>query len=302
MMMTIAIFACVVVLGTALWRMVRDTRAGSVAVTIAALCYCIVLMLAAMRFHGYLPAVDDRLTNNALGYIKNYLGDNLQVVLSAVIVVVNAFVACAIWWRMPLRWFVAIVVAGFLLLGCAMSLFTSTSPLVTLFGTCCAFMAAVGYALGLTYKEFCVIGNNYVQAGLVAALALWLAVESWVVVKRQPSFASWLAAALSSLLVCAYGKLFWVICTTYRLPLESAFDQCVKDLYHLADIWHTTYYHVNIIVYVIAFVAAISCNVVAIWLQHRSWGRWPAVALMVAHIVAVAAVAASWSHVTMILV
>ncbi len=300
-MITIAIFACVVVLGTALWRMVRDTRAGSVAVTIAALCYCIVLMLAAMRFCGYLPAVDDRLTNNALGYIKNYLGDDLQVLLSAVIVVVNAFVACAIWWRMPLRWFVAAVVAGFLLLGCAMSLFNSTSPLVSLFGTCCAFMAAVGYALGLTYKEFCVIGNNYVQAGLVAASALWLAVESWQVVKRQPSFASWLAAALSSLLVCAYGKLFWAICTAYPLPLERAFDMCVDDLYGLAATWQTTYYHVNIIVYVIAFLAAISCNVVAVWSLRRSWGRWPAVALMVAHLVAVAAVAASWTHVTMIL-
>ena len=300
-MITIAIFACVVVLGTALWRVLRDTRAGSVAVTIAALCYCIVLMLAAMRFCGYLPAVDDRLTNNALGYIKNYLGDDLQVLLSAVIVVVNAFVACAIWWRMPLRWFVAAVVAGFLLLGCAMSLFNSTSPLVSLFGTCCAFMAAVGYALGLTYKEFCVIGNNYVQAGLVAASTLWLAVESWQVVKRQPSFASWLDTALSSLLVCAYGKLFWVICTAYPLPLKRAFDMCVDDLYGLAATWQTTYYHVNIIVYVIAFVAAISCNVVAVWSLRRSWGRWPAVALMVAHLVAVAAVAASWPHVTMIL-
>ena len=301
MMMTIAIFACVVVLGTALWRMVRDTRAGSVAVTIAALCYCIVLMLDAMRFSGYLPAVDDRLTNNALGYIKNYLGDNLQVLLSAIIVVVNAFVACSIWWRMPLRWFVAIVVAGFLLLGCAMSLFTSTSPLVTLFGSCCAFMAAVGYALGLTYKEFCVIGNNYVQAGLVAASALWLVVESWLVVKRHPSFASWLAAALSSLLLWAYGKVFWGICTTYPLPLEAAFDQCVKDLYHLADIWHTTYYHVNIIVYVVGFVGAIGSNMLALWLQRKLWGKWPAVALMALHLLVMASVAMSWPYVTTLL-
>ena len=299
--MTIAIFACVVVLGTALGRMVRDTRAGSVAVTIAALCYCIVLMLAAMRFSGYLPAVDDRLTNNALGYIKNYLGDHLQVLLSAIIVVVNAFVACSIWWRMPLRWFVAIVVAGFLLLGCALSLFTSTSPLVTLFGSCCAFMAAVGYALGLTYKEFCVIGNNYVQAGLVAASALWLVVESWLVVKRHPSFASWLAAALSSLLLWAYSKVFWVICTTYPLPLEAAFDQCVKDLYHLADIWHTTYYHVNIIVYVVGFVGAIGSNMLALWLQRKSWGKWPAVALMALHLLVMASVAMSWPYVTTLL-
>lgn len=299
--MTIAIFACVVVLGTALWRMVRDTRAGSVAVTIAALCYCIVLMLAAMRFSGYLPAVDDRLTNNALGYIKNYLGDNLQVLLSAIIVVVNAFVACSIWWRMPLRWFVAIVVAGFLLLGCAMSLFTSTSPLVTLFGSCCAFMAAVGYALGLTYKEFCVIGNNYVQAGLVAASALWLVVESWLVVKRHPSLDSWLAAALSSLLLWAYSKVFWVICTTYPMPLEAAFDQCVKDLYHLADIWHTTYYHVNIIVYVVGFVGAIGSNMLALWLQRKLWGKWPAVALMALHLLVMASVAMSWPYVTTLL-
>ncbi len=299
--MTIAIFAGAVVMGTALWRMVRDTRAGSVAVTIAALCYCIVLMLAAMRFHGYLPAVDDRLTNNALGYIKNYLGDNLQVLLSAIIVVVNAFVACSIWWRMPLRWFVAIVVAGFLLLGCAMSLFASTSPLVTLFGSCCAFMAAVGYALGLTYKEFCVIGNNYVQAGLVAASALWLVVESWLVVKRHPSFASWLATALSSLLLWAYSKVFWVICTTYPLPLEAAFDQCVKDLYHLADIWHTTYYHVNIIVYVVGFVGAIGSNMLALWLQRKSCGKWPAVALMALHLLVMASVAMSWPYVTTLL-
>ena len=300
-MMTIAIFACVVVMGTALWRVVRDTRAGSVAVTIAALCYYIVLMLDAMRFSGYLPAVDDRLTNNALGYIKNYLGDNLQVLLSTIIMVVNAFVACSIWWRMPLRWFVAIVVAGFLLLGCAMSLFTSTSPLVTLFGSCCAFMAAVGYALGLTYKEFCVIGNNYVQAGLVAASALWLVVESWLVVKRQPSLASWLAAVLSSLLLWAYSKVFWVICTTYPLPLEAAFDQCVKDLYHLADIWHTTYYHVNIIVYVVGFVGAIGSNMLALWLQRKLWGKWPAVALMALHLLVMASVAMSWPYVTTLL-
>ena len=120
-------------------------------------------------------------------------------------------------------------------------------------------------------------------------------------VKRHPSFASWLAAALSSLLLWAYGKVFWVICTTYPLPLEAAFDQCVKDLYHLADIWHTTYYHVNIIVYVVGFVGAIGSNMLALWLQRKSWGKWPAVALMALHLLVMASVAMSWPYVTTLL-
>ncbi len=94
--------------------------------------------------------------------METYLQKWEMLAISALFVALNVFVASSIWWHMRLKYFIAAIVGGFLLTGCLISAVTSYSPLITLFGTCYAFMAAVGYALGLT--DFVVVAD----AGLLS--------------------------------------------------------------------------------------------------------------------------------------
>ncbi len=283
-MTIVLLVSCAAVLVAALFRLMADRRATSVAVAVGALCYCVVFALGVLRLSGVLPGVDDRLTNQGLSYMSSYLQGGMAAVLGVVAVAVNVFVACSIWLRMRWWHFVVCVVAGFLLSACLLSVVAPYGPLTTLFGTCCAVMAATGYALGLTYKEFCVIGNNYVQAGLVLASAVWLATVAWRGPAGRAGGGGWWAKGLSSLLVFAYALMCCMVYAAYPLPLDSAFDACVRDLYDLAERWHTSYYHVNVVIYIVAFVAAIGANAAAVWLLRRPGGRRPAVALMALHL------------------
>lgn len=119
---------------------------------------------------------------------------------------------------------------------------------------CCGVMAYFAWLLGLTYQEFCVIGNIYMQGAicLLAALApLLLCIRT----KQAPW--KWLLSGGNALLhlviiSCFFGH--------YWMPLESAFDLCVQDLNHIGALFGSSYVMVNIIIFVILFVVDLALN------------------------------------------
>ena len=276
------LLSSVIVPAAALWRLARDRRAKAVAVLVVALCYLALNVLAVLRLSGVLPAIHEPMP------IMATPGS-----MAIALVVINVIISCCVLWRMRPHLFIALVVIGFVLAGCMLSLFTSLSPITTLFDLCCRFMAFVAYVLGLTYEEFCVIGNNYIQGALVVASALWLAAESWRSVRRESSPAGWTSLIMSGALSLGYGAMFYNIVAAYLPPLRVAFDRTVDDLYDLAALWHTTYFHVNIIIYVLAFVAAIGCNAACVWLLRKR-AKWLCVTLEAVHLLAMAATAHAW--------
>lgn len=119
---------------------------------------------------------------------------------------------------------------------------------------CCGVMAYIAWLLGLTYQEFCVIGNIYLQGAicLLAALApLLLCIRT----KQAPW--KWLLSGGNALLHLVIISLFF---GHYWMPLERAFDLCVQDLNRLGALFGSSYVMVNIIIFVILFVVDLALN------------------------------------------
>ena len=286
MILCLGILSSVAVPAVAVWRLAQDRRVTSVAVLCLALCYFALNVTAVLRLSGILPATGEGFAGN--------IAANHAYAPSLILLLVNVGLAYCVWRRVRWHHFVAIVVGGFLLAGCLGSLFTHNSVGGSLFGLCVTFLAAVAFALGLTYKEFCVIGNNYIQAFLVVASALWLFVEAARAARRRATPVAWGELVLSGLISAGYVAAFYHVCVVYWPPLEPAFDRCVRDLCDLATLWHSTYIDVNILIYIVAFVAAIVCNAACVWLLRRRWGRRICVVLTAVHLLAMTAVAYSW--------
>lgn len=119
---------------------------------------------------------------------------------------------------------------------------------------CCGVMAYFAWLLGLTYQEFCVIGNIYLQGAicLLAALApLLLCIRT----KQAPW--KWLLSGGNALLHLVVISLFF---SHYWMPLERAFDLCVQDLNRIGALFGSSYVMVNIIIFVILFVVDLALN------------------------------------------
>lgn len=85
--------------------------------------------------------------------------------------------------KSPIYWgfFFTIIVVGFL--NCIATAMSGTNPFTNFFMICCGIMAYFAFVLELTYKEFCVLGNIYLQATicLLSAMApLMLSIRKWV--------------------------------------------------------------------------------------------------------------------------
>lgn len=129
------------------------------------------------------------------------------------------------------------------------------------FGLCVLFLLLLGKLFRLTYKQISVVFNFWVQ-GTVLTLS-GLAPFGVAIYKGTESFSmGWLALTIVLALygmVYVYG--FIKILQHYHLPFDDAFDLCVMDLQWLAKKWHSTYQMVNIIIFVILFLALLGINI-----------------------------------------
>ena len=133
------------------------------------------------------------------------------------------------------------------------------------FIACVYFLMGLGSIFGLTYKKISVIFNLWLQ-GTVLMLSGVAPVAACMWKLATVGSPIWLAAAIPLL---AYAGIhvwgFRLLLRHYRLPYDSAFQLCVKDLEHLAHRWHTTYEIVNLIIFVFLFLLLVGLNLLIAW-------------------------------------
>lgn len=134
-------------------------------------------------------------------------------------------------------------------------------PILIPFGMCVVFLRLLGFALGLSYKQISVIFNLYVQ-GTVLLFTGWLpcfaGIASAII---QPSVFNITAIVLGACYGNIYLKGFMWMLNHYKLPMDDAFDLCVKDLRKIAEKWNKSYYTVNIVIFIAWYLALIAINV-----------------------------------------
>ena len=128
------------------------------------------------------------------------------------------------------------------------------------FGLCVLFLLLLGKILGLTYKQISVVFNLWLQ-GVILALS-GLAPFGVAIYKLIESFSvSWM---IITIILACYGLVylyaFLRMLQHYHLPFGDAFDLCVRDLKWYAKKWHTTYYIVNLLIFVLFYLILLGFN------------------------------------------
>lgn len=131
------------------------------------------------------------------------------------------------------------------------------SPVISLFGLCCGAMAVVGWVLGLTYVEFCVIGNIWVPCLGIIAASVYLICGCVKGLGRHPIIAV-LGIMFAVVEIIGMFALLW----HYQGSMDEAFYTCVRDLRYIAALAGTTYEVVNLVIYVLGSVMLMSIDIV----------------------------------------
>lgn len=125
----------------------------------------------------------------------------------------------------------------------------------------CACLARIGRTAGW----------NYEKASVYICIHLWpiLCIAMTVVMLSM----ALLSANPLMITVCSIYVLFsmfgyWIVIKHYYPgSIEEIFEHCYSDLMTIAKEWHTSYATVNLIIYVILFIAIMAFDVLLIFLM-----------------------------------
>ena len=239
-------------------RMKAERSLIAAVVLILSLLYNIVWGACALRVNGVLPERDDFL--------------NVRVLME---------VATGITDQTTINYIVYLCAAGFSIINAAVLLLAIISVVISLLGglsfymvffdLCCGIMAAGAYALGLTYKEFCVIGNIYIQGLILVLSALSILYSMVKIVRKRKSTLRTAMLIASAVYALLYVFGFALICRHYAMPLEDAFDLCVHELHYFGQVFYGVgYIGANIIIFVVGWLILLVINVmITYFLKNR---------------------------------
>lgn len=128
-----------------------------------------------------------------------------------------------------------------------------------LFKLCVGFLQWLGEATHLTYIEISVVFNLWIQGGLlVLSSALPFGIAVYRCLTDNLRFSVVAFTGISFMIQCA--GFVWVL-VHYGINMSRAFDLCVADLLRVAEVWHTSYNMVNIVIFVLGWLAVFGVNV-----------------------------------------
>lgn len=244
-----------------LHRLKAEYKESSLFLFLGAVFYSF-LFLYGITIRLYLGNTKDEATIQQMYALVGQTGFGLQQLQTLLVMstyalsVVNLILAYIVHKsKHPISFSLFFVIALIGILSLTAAMFTGVSPFTNFFVACCGIMAYFAYVLELTYKEFCVLGNIYLQAAicLIAAIAPVL-----VSVRTQKNKSVKLIVSLINFSI--HSVLFFVICNHYWMPLDPAFDLCYNELMQLASTTGTTYIFVNLVIFVILFVGDLIFN------------------------------------------
>ena len=127
------------------------------------------------------------------------------------------------------------------------------------FMLCAGFLSLLGKCLGLSYKQISVIFNLYLQGGLLLLSGILpFAASVWVL--DYQTYRSWLLIITCMFYASIYVVAFNGLIKHYHLPMDYAFDLCVKDLQAVSKAWGISYHAVNLIVFIWWWLALVGIN------------------------------------------
>lgn len=260
------ILAITTIIGTARWNKDRFSL-WRLSVTALSLLYSTFAVMYFVRDAGYLP-VREEVANgyNSIKYATELIGkwmpslssDIVRIAMQTAIVIIDVLVAI-ISAGLGFNIFPKVKFTTGKYIGLGLAIIMS---IPFLFPLCCLIMSAGGYAFNLTYKEFCVIGNNYGQAAALvwSAFAVMICVIRYQVIPNWRDVKKWLLL-LASIIYCGcYIWAFVFMWNHYNMPLEQAFDLTVKELTVAGKYTHLGYNGINLAIYVFGFIAIIAFN------------------------------------------
>ncbi len=229
-----------------------------------------IFVCGSLRVVGILPPVYDELTNRQM--LQSLSAGMMPIAamgLCAGVVVADCLLwlllrkindANKVWW---LCGYLFLFLFGVFVMAC-LAYFTQAVPGLSIerlfFGGCCASMAIPGWALGLTYKQICVIVNIYLEAGLCLVSALWLAKVLVQRVRQKASAVNYVLATIGVLYSLAYIIAFFGVVAYYPPPLDTAFDKCYNDLNRWAANYDTTYDMMNYVIFILGLLVPVVFN------------------------------------------
>lgn len=128
------------------------------------------------------------------------------------------------------------------------------------FGICVLFLNILGKCLGISYKQISVIFNLWIQGTILAASSLLPFIAQSIVCFHSPTAVNILFALALLCYASIYALGLWAMLKHYHLPYDYAFDLCVDDLSKVAYSLHISYHAVNLIIFVLWWLAAVFIN------------------------------------------
>lgn len=263
-------------------RMKAELSLMAVSILLLSILYNIVWGMCALRVNGVLPERDDFLNVKVLMEVATGITDqttiNLIIYMCATgFSIINVLVALAVYKtgidHHPWKWTGRTLAAAVLLLAIisiAISIMGGLSFYMVFFDLCCGIMAAGAYALGLTYKEFCVIGNIYVQGLILVLSALSIFFTMVKNVRKKQSTLRIAMLIVTAVYASLYVIGFVLICRHYAMPLEEAFNLCVQELKSFGQSFYNVgYIGANIIIFVVGWLFLLILNVLINMLLNK---------------------------------
>lgn len=128
------------------------------------------------------------------------------------------------------------------------------------FMLCAGFLFLLGKCLGLSYKKISVIFNLYLQGGVLALSGMMPLIAIIWNMLNHASCIGWLVLLLCISYASIYVVGFVGLLRHYHLPMDYAFDLCVKDLGVVASKWHISYHAVNLVIFICWWLSFIGMN------------------------------------------
>ncbi|MCQ2245463.1 MAG: hypothetical protein MJZ69_01595 [Bacteroidaceae bacterium] len=130
----------------------------------------------------------------------------------------------------------------------------------TFFSVCANFLLYTGKLLHLSYEQMSVYVNLYLQGGLLVLSGFLPFCAMLVAFCELPS----LTGGIELFCLAAYFSIYVVgfvaLIRHYSTKVDYAFDLCVVDLQNLAGKMKISYHAVNILIFVIWWLALVGVN------------------------------------------
>lgn len=223
--------------------------------------YFLFCIIAFGRLIEMIPTQSIEEIANQHGFDCNSLPISIAALISLAqitTIIFNQF--CTYWiWRGYGFWSWFLFCVGiFFLAGGFAAIAIGVNPILVWFGACCGIMAMAGWVLGLSYIEFCVIGNIWLPALAIIASSLSMMVS----IRKNGMILKAICWGYGFVQIIA----MLILLSHYWGSMDHAFYLCVHDLRSLAHTFHTTYEIVNLIVYFPLFILPLLIN---LFISHR---------------------------------